>query len=132
MILEAIEVSDKKLVLTVGEVKHMAYTLSYMTRNVKKGFKKTAESKSDFKEKMNMYTEMRNDIIDQVTEFKDEDDNKVIEIVVKSEHSDMLNEFVRQQIQLFNDMLKDAQDDLNKNIHAHIVPLQTIAFKLSY
>lgn len=131
MTLATIEKLDKEIILTVGEAKHLSFTLSYMTRSVKVGIKKMTESRQDYRQKYNSYIELRNYMIDQIKDFKNASDNELIEITIKEENIDVLKEFVHQQINLFNDLLLKSKDDLNKSVHKHIVPLQTIAFKLN-
>lgn len=130
MTVQTLEKTKKNIYLTVGETKHLCYVLSYMTRSVKNGIKKVSASRKEYRQKYNDYINMRDYMIDQFKPYKDEKDNKTIEIAIEKEDVSMLNEFVRQQIHLFDDLLVKSTDDLNKNIHAHIVPLQTIAYKL--
>lgn len=124
------EKADKRVYLTVGEGKHLCYTLSYMTRSVKNGLKKSATNRKEYKEQYSQYKIMRDGLIDQIKDFKDAPESNTIEITIKHENIEMLNDFVRQQIHLFDNLVKEQNDDLNKNIHDHIIPLQTIAYKI--
>jgi len=124
-------IEAQKVILTVAEAKYLCNSLSRMTRSVKIGFKKVAETKEEFKDKYEQYINMRDDMIDQVKDFADEKDNHLIEIAIKENQQYMLKEFVAQQIHLFNEMLKKGRDDLNNKFNDYIIPLQTISFKIN-
>ena len=122
---------QQALTLTLGEAKHLCFTLSYMQKSVRNGIKKTADNKKAYKEQYSRYVDCKANIVDQLKDINgDMADNTIIELYVTADHKQLIQQFVSRQIDLFTDLLHKGQDNLLDKAQQHIVPLQTIMYKL--